>query len=111
VAVFLIINPRLFPPPRSTQSWASKAVLGERIWVREHFRFPPQLHAPVSYVIFALSLANLLVLIGAIIGADAPLMVISGANVLILKSWLNDRMVWLFTERARDEPEYARWLN
>ncbi|HEU4910034.1 MAG TPA: DUF6653 family protein, partial [Propionibacteriaceae bacterium] len=30
--VFMIINPVLFPKPRSTKNWASKGVFGERIW-------------------------------------------------------------------------------
>jgi hypothetical protein len=36
VAIALLwnwINPRLFPPPASTDNWASKSVLGEQIWV------------------------------------------------------------------------------
>lgn len=110
VGIFLAINPRLFAPPASTRGWAAKAVLGERVWAREHFRLPAGLHPQVSYVIFVLSLANVLVLIWAIGRGDLSLTVVSGAGVLILKSWLNDRMVWLFNERARDNPEYADWL-
>jgi hypothetical protein len=30
--VFMVVNPLLFPRPRSTKNWASKGVLGERIW-------------------------------------------------------------------------------
>jgi hypothetical protein len=38
---FLYINPWLFPPPRSTNNWASKAVLGERVWLNEGKRALP----------------------------------------------------------------------
>src|SRR5215218_4741490 len=30
VLVFMMVNPLLFPPPRSTRNWASKGVFGER---------------------------------------------------------------------------------
>ena len=29
--VFMVVEPLLFPPPRSTRNWASKGVFGERI--------------------------------------------------------------------------------
>jgi hypothetical protein len=32
VLVFMMVNPLLFPRPRSTRYWASKGVFGERIW-------------------------------------------------------------------------------
>ena len=30
--VFLMVNPLLFAPPRSTRNWASKGVFGERVY-------------------------------------------------------------------------------
>ena len=30
--VFMMVNPLLFPKPRSTRNWASKGVFGERVW-------------------------------------------------------------------------------
>ncbi|MBX3553855.1 MAG: hypothetical protein KF697_15500, partial [Pseudolabrys sp.] len=33
LAAWLWLNPRIFPPPASTQSWASRAVLGERVYL------------------------------------------------------------------------------
>jgi hypothetical protein len=36
--------------------------------------------------------------------------VLSTVNVLVGKSWFNDRMVWLFSERMRTNPEYKSWL-
>ena len=36
------LNPRLFERPRSTDNWASKAVLGERVWMnRDAVPIPP----------------------------------------------------------------------
>src|SRR5204862_6573341 len=43
----LAINPRLFAPPRSTRSWAARAVLGERVWLAEGRRFPDRHYAGI----------------------------------------------------------------
>ena len=32
VCAWTTVNPRVFPPPRSADRWASRAVLGERLW-------------------------------------------------------------------------------
>ena len=43
VLVFMMVNPLLFPPPRSTRHWASKGVFGERIWTdRDKAELPAQ---------------------------------------------------------------------
>ncbi len=31
--LWIWLNPRVFPRPISTKNWASKAVLGERVWL------------------------------------------------------------------------------
>jgi hypothetical protein len=48
VACWLWFNPRVFPPPISTNNWSSKAVLGERVWLNRS-RFPiPGDHATAA---------------------------------------------------------------
>lgn len=107
---FLYVNPWLFAPPRSTQNWASKAVLGERVWLAEGKRYPPDQHAWVFHALVVVSLANVAALIWGIVQSDVVLTAISTINVLVGKSWFNDRMVWLFSERVRTNPEYRSWL-
>jgi hypothetical protein len=107
---FLYVNPWLFAPPRSTQNWASKAVLGERVWLAEGKRYLPDQHARVFHALVVLSLANVAALIWGIVQSDVALTAISTINVLVGKSWFNDRMVWLFSERVRTNPEYRSWL-
>lgn len=110
VAGFLYVNPWLFPPPRSTRNWASKAVLGERVWLAEGKPTLPDQHALVFRALILLSLANLAALIWGIVQSEAVLTIVSTFNVLLAKSWFNDRMVWLFSERVRGNPEYQSWL-
>jgi hypothetical protein len=111
VICFLVINPRLFAPPRSTTSWAARAVLGERIWLAEGRRFPDRQYTGVLWALIAVSLINLATLIWGLVQSDAVLTIVSTMNVLVGKSWFNDRMVWLFSERARGNAEYQSWLD
>ena len=78
--VFMMVNPLLFPPPRSTRNWASKGVLGERIW-SDRSKVELDLLAVV-----------------------AGLLVTQAA-----KAWFIDRMVLLFDDMKSRVPEYAAW--
>ena len=33
LAIWIWLNPRVFPKPSTTDRWSSKAVLGERVWL------------------------------------------------------------------------------
>lgn len=35
VAIWFIVNPFIFPEPKSTDNWMSKSVLGEQIWTEK----------------------------------------------------------------------------
>jgi len=57
--VFLVVNPLLFAPPRSTRSWASKAVLGERVWtLRESVPIPDRYRGPIPGVTAAIQIVG-----------------------------------------------------
>jgi len=46
VVIFLIVNPFLFPEPKSKESWASRSILGERLWtLKWHWDFPMAISA------------------------------------------------------------------
>jgi hypothetical protein len=110
VVLFLYLNPRLFAPPRSTRNWASMAVLGERIWLAEDRRSLPQQLRGVFYALAAAAAVNVLALIWGILSSDVVLSIVTTINVLVGKSWFNDRMVWLYSERHDATPEYKSWL-
>src|SRR5262245_5425497 len=53
--VFMMVNPLLFPKPRSTRNWASKGVFGERVWSeRNAVPVPPQFTQAVPRVTYAI---------------------------------------------------------
>ena len=102
------LNPRLFGRPASLDSWASRAVLGERVWIDRdevpaHHRLAPRILNAVSGV------GMLFVIWGVARLAVWPTL-FGAALVYAGKLWFLDRMVWLYEEttdadrRARGVP-------
>ncbi len=110
VTLWLVVNPRAFPPPASTDNWASKAVLGERIWVGLKRAEVPRRHAVVPRLASVIAaLASLAVLWG-LVRRDPAVTVLGTALVMLAKTWFVDRMVWLFEDMKDTRPEYRSWL-
>ncbi|MDI6104579.1 hypothetical protein QLQ12_38915 [Actinoplanes sp. NEAU-A12] len=108
--VFMMINPVLFPRPRSTRNWASRGVFGERVWSeRTTVAVPDQFNARVLAVTYAIQLVGAVVLTYGLVRLDA---VDTVAGIIILqaaKAWYIDRQVLLFEDmKTRHEP-YAAW--
>ena len=111
VLVFLVVNPLLFPPPRSTRNWASKGVLGERIWTeRGKLDLPAQFRGSgVLYATYAIQVVGLAVMAYGLVELDL-LAVVSGLVIMqTAKAWFIDRMVLLFEDMKARSPEYAAW--
>ncbi|MDD4138042.1 MAG: hypothetical protein PHT99_09160 [Methanoregula sp.] len=112
VAVALLwmwANPRIFPAQQSLDHWASKAVLGERVWLNRdvvpvppHHRFVPNILSLVS------GLGMLFVLWGVLVFDPWPT-VFGMALVYCGKLWFLDRMVWLWEDMKDATPEYRSW--
>jgi hypothetical protein len=109
VLIWTVINPVLFPPPRTTRSWASRAVLGERVWLnRKSIPIPPH-HARAANILVAVSLCGTVILIIALVRLD-PAWALLGASIAILgKLWFVDRMVWLYQDMRDATPQYQSW--
>jgi hypothetical protein len=108
--VWMMVNPLLFPEPRSTRNWASKSVFGERLWSERTSRtLPPQFTARVLNVANLLSSAGLLVLAYGLWKLElVPVL----AGIVLAhtgKSWYLDRMVLLFDDVKQRDPAVAAW--
>jgi hypothetical protein len=108
--VFMMVNPLLFPPPRSTRHWASKGVFGERIWTdRAKAELPAQFRSRVLWATYAGQVAGMALLVYGLVELDL-LAVVSGVVMAqIAKAWFLDRMVLLFEDMKARDPEYASW--
>jgi hypothetical protein len=111
VLVFMVVNPLLFPPPRSTRHWTSKGVLGERIWAdRKKVEIPAQyLDSAVTNATYAIQVVGMAIMVYGLVELDL-LAVVSGILIAqTAKAWFIDRMVLLFEDMKTRHPEYAAW--
>jgi len=103
------INPRFFGKPKTTKHWASKAVFGERVWLRSK-----EIQIPMHH-------KRAILILNTIIGLGLPFLVwglytlhiwsvIFGLTLVILgKMWFLDRMVWIYKDMKNKSEEYLSW--
>jgi hypothetical protein len=102
VCVWTAVNPRAFPPPRSTDRWASQSVLGERLWTASRKQGTPTRRALAPIVLTGINTAGMAVLVRGLIILD-PWMTATGLAVHMAgKNWFLDRMVWHYEDATRE---------
>ena len=109
-AFWIWINPRVFKKPRSTKNWASKAVLGERVWLNRKEVAVPDHFEPVIKVLSAISGVGTLICIWGLIILSFWMTIFGMALLILGKSWFLDRMVWLYDEMKDVHQEYGKWF-
>ena len=111
VVIWTWVNPRLFPPPPHTNSWAARGTFGERVWLNRKAVPVPAHHVPWAYSLSALAGLGLLPMVWGLWQLDAGW--IFGGLVLTMgaKTWFVDRMVWLYEEMAETNPTYKSWMR
>lgn len=109
-ALWIWTNPRVFPKPKSTNNWMSKAILGERVWlnkknipVPEHFERRMRINQVISS-------SGLLVAIWGLAKDSARLVVVGNIVFLAVKPYGLDVMADLYDEMKDSSPEYQSWL-
>lgn len=109
--VWTFFNPRAFPEPASTDNWASKGVMGERVWLnRKAVAIPPH-HAAWAQGLVIASGVGMIPLIWGLVVQDFWLTAFGTLLVFVSKLWFVDRMAWLFEDMSRTTGEYAKWLR
>ncbi len=97
LAVWLWLNPRLFPEPAHFDAWVSRAVLGEKVFL-EHRDALPRHHVRMAHVLAWASLPGLVILAVGL-WAYWPGWVLTGIVLTVLpKLWFLDRMVWILQD-------------
>lgn len=111
IAFWAFVNPRAFPPPASTKSWASRAVLGERIYLmRDRHPIPDHHRMAAQTLAIAAGLGSLIMFAGLVLG-NAALFAGGAVAAFSAKMWFIDRMAWLFDDMSRARSDYAAWLR
>jgi hypothetical protein len=111
LAAWAWLNPRIFPPPRSTSGWMSRAVLGERVWLNRREVPVPLHYVRAVPVILAFAAAGLPLLAWGLWRESGWTVVFGLFLALMAKFWFLDRMVWLYDDMAARHPIYREWLR
>ncbi len=109
LAAWLWLNPRIFPPPSSTQSWASRAVMGERVFMLRVLHPVPVEHTNVITLLGIATSVSGFLMAGGFLTAEPITFTVGGLLLIVFKFWFCDRMAWLFDEMSEDVPEYRAW--
>ena len=109
--VFMMINPLLFRPPRSTRNWASKAVFGERVWVdRNDVEIPAKYRTSRSWAVtYAAQFAGVTAFAYGLVRLDLFMTLTGLVLTQTAKGWFLDRMVLVFEDMKERNAEYAKW--
>lgn len=98
LVIWVVINPRLFEKPSSFDSWGSKAVLGERIYMkRSEFPLPEHHRMPITILTVLQSIGGGILIYG-VWSLNVYLTAHGLTFVYLAKMWFLDRMVWLYDE-------------
>lgn len=98
VLIWTLVNPRVFPAPRSLDSWASRAVLGEDVWARRNESPVPARHRLAPLVLGVVSAAGVPFLVWGLIVLDPWITVFGLAVQTTGKLWFIDRMALLYDD-------------
>lgn len=111
VILWTWLNPRAFQKPKTTDHWASKAVLGERIWLHHpKDQIPSHHHRAIKNINIVLCLGLMCLIWGLIYLKFWPTLL--GTLITIIgKSWFLDRMVWLYQDLKDENELYQSWAR
>ena len=111
LVVWIWVNPRAFPPPASTDRWASKGTFGERVWLNRAAVPIPAHHERIAALLVRVAGAGMLVVVYGLVALDGWATVAGVAITLLAKMWFCDRMVWLYEDMVDADPTYRSWLR
>lgn len=108
--LWMIFNPVLFSKPRSTRNWASKAVLGERVFLnRDRIPIPNRHRIPLHGLLNTLASVGLVLAIVSTVYYSVWGAILGVVLAYLGKSWFLDRMVWLYEDMKDNNDVYSSW--
>lgn len=108
--LWMFFNPVLFRKPKSTKNWASKSVLGERVFLnRDQVPIPERHRTPLHGLLNGLASVGLVLAIWSTVYYSIWGAVLGVALGYLGKSWFLDRMVWLYEDMKDDNEVYRSW--
>lgn len=107
---WMFFNPHFFSKPKSTKNWASKSVMGERIYLNRDKVPIPSIHKkPIIQLLNVISSLGMGLSIWATVTYSIWGAIFGISLAYLGKSWFLDRMVWLFEDMKEANEEYKSW--
>jgi Family of unknown function (DUF6653) len=104
------LNPRIFRRPESTDNWASRGVLGERVWLNRD-RVPiPAHHRIAPHVLNCVTATGTIFVIWGLVALAIWPTLLGASLIYSGKLWFLDRMVWLYQDMIQAHEDYRAWL-
>lgn len=110
VAAWTWANPRIFPPPRDANAWATKGVLGERVWLNRKAVPIPTGFVRATHITTGLSAIFMAVAIYGFVAKDFWAAMTGWHAAVMAKVWFVDRCVWLWEKMKDADPSYGAWV-
>lgn len=108
--LWMFFNPILFRKAKSTKNWASKSVLGERVFLnRDQIPIPKVHRSGIHSVLNSLSAIGMVLAIWGAVDFQLCLAIMGTCLAYIAKSWYLDRMVWLYEDMKNEVSDYQSW--
>ena len=106
---WLVINPRLFPSPKTTDSWSARGVLGERAFLNRKAVPIPAEFARLGWITTSISIGFLVLFVYGFLYGRFWLGFAAWHGALVAKVWFVDRMAWLWDVMKDRHPVYRTW--
>ncbi|MFQ6547609.1 DUF6653 family protein [Aestuariibius sp. 2305UL40-4] len=102
--LWIWFNPRIFGPPDSLDNWASRGVMGERVFLNRHNTHIADHHLRMAKILTAASGVGALILIYGLVVLDVWATICGVIATVGPKVWFVDRMLWILQDHERGEP-------
>ncbi|HOX41704.1 MAG TPA: hypothetical protein PK263_05965 [bacterium] len=108
--LWMFFNPVVFGKPKSTRNWASKAVLGERVYLnRDQVKILGRHNVPLHKILKGISSAGLILALWSTVCYSIWGAILGVTMAYLGKSWFLDRMVWLYEDMKNEDETYKSW--
>ena len=107
--LWIWLNPRVFPAPKSTNNWASKGVMGERFRMNRKVVPIPHHHVIAGNTLLSISGAGIFPFVYGVWQLNVWSALFGGLLMYVGKLWYFDRMVWLYGDMINMRPESDSW--
>jgi hypothetical protein len=102
-------NPRFFSKPKTTKTWASRAVFWERVYLSHAATPIPDHHVSMLKIINSVMPIGVSFLVYGLWALSIWPTIIGTVIVIIWKTWFLDRMVWIYMDMKEGNKEYKSW--